>query len=348
MLKISCKEIAELIGGRINGNPDTVVTGLNRIESSHPGDITFYHRDEYEKYVADCAASAIVVPDSYEVEPPNGITFIHCAHPYEAFMMLIKHFADSKNKFAPAIHPTAIIAPSAQISPNAYIGPYCVIGEHCIIAEGVVLHSRVTLYDNVEIAAGTLVHTGVTCYSDTKIGKNCILHAGAVLGSDGFGFLEDKADGSYSKIPQLGNVIIEDDVEIGANTTIDCALLGSTVVERGVKLDNLIHVAHNCTVGEHTAIAAQTGVSGSTKIGKRNRIGGQVGFAGHMETADDVTIIAQSGVSKTVAKSGIYFGSPIKDRLTAFKIEACIRRLPDLFDQVDNMKKTIENSKDSK
>lgn len=348
MQKISCKEIAGLIGGRINGNPDIIISGLNRIESAAPGDITFYHRDEYEKFVAESKASAIVVPETYSAKPREGVCFIHCEHPYDAFMQLIKHFANAKFKAVTGVHPTAVIAKSSKISEKAYIGPFCVIGENCVIESGAVLHSHVTLYDHVCVGKGTFLHSNVTCYNDTKIGESCIIHAGAVLGADGFGFLEDPKDGSYSKIPQTGNVVVEDNVEIGANTTIDCALLGSTVIERGVKLDNLIHIAHNCTVGENTAIAAQTGVSGSTRIGKRNRLGGQVGFAGHLSTADDVVIYAQSGVAKSIPSSGIYFGSPIKERLNAFKIEACIRRLPELFEQVNKIAKSVENNDELK
>jgi UDP-3-O-[3-hydroxymyristoyl] glucosamine N-acyltransferase len=194
------------------------------------------------------------------------------------------------------------------------------------------------MYDDNVIGENTIINSNVTLYNSVHIGNNCIIHAGAVIGSDGFGYIEDKTDGSYDKVPQLGNVVIEDYVEIGANSTIDCALIGSTIIRRGTKIDNLVHIAHNCEIGENTGIAAQAGVSGSVTSGKRNRFGGQVGIAGHLEIPDDVTILAQSGVSKSIPKSGIYFGSPIKEHLKAFKIEAVLRKLPELASDVNKLR----------
>lgn len=341
MLNLKVEEIAKLIDCQFIGNGNTIINKLNRIEDSCDGDLTFLARADYEKYMTSTEASCVIVGTNYEGTPKDGKSFIISDNPYFSFVQLIKYIDDQKKKSLKGVHPSAVVADTAKVSQTAYIGANCYIGENCFVGENVVLYPNVVLYDNVAIAEGSVLNSNVVCYNDTIIGKDCVIHSGAVIGADGFGFIEDKESGSYEKIPQIGNVVIGDYVEIGANATIDRALIGSTIVENGVKLDNMVHIAHNCYVGENTGIAAQTGISGSSKIGKRNRFGGQVGLAGHLETADDVTLIAQSGVSKSVNKPGIYFGTPIKERLQAFKIEACIRRLPELFEDVDKIKKKI-------
>ena len=227
------------------------------------------------------------------------------------------------------------------IDETAYIGANCVIGNNCKIGKNTVLHSNISIYDNSKIGDNCTIHANVTIYEDTEIGNNCVIHSGVALGSDGFGFLENK-DGSYTKIPQLGNVVLENDIEIGANTTIDRALVGSTIIRNGVKLDNQIQIAHNCEIGENSAMAAQVGVSGSVKVGKRNRFGGQSGISGHIEIADDVVLLAKSGVPKSIEKGGLYFGSPIREKMQAFRIEAVIHNLPDLAKDVKLIKKKLE------
>lgn len=340
MTELSCKQIADMIDGVIVGNPDAKIYKLNRIETAAKGELTFLAREEYEKYLDTTQATAIIVPSNFDKLPKDGLTFIKCEKPYEAFIKLLKDNA-FKPKRKSGVHPSAFVDQTASIHPEAYIGPYCVVGAGSVVGKCSELIAHVTLYDNVKIGENCTINAGVVCYHEIEIGNDCIIHSNAVIGADGFGFLEDKNTGSWDKIPQIGNVVIGNRVEIGANTTIDRALLGSTIIEDGVILDNLIQIAHNCVIGENTAIASQAGVSGSTKIGKRNKIGGQVGFAGHLETCDDITIIAQSGVSKSVTQKGIYFGSPIKDRLTAFKIEACMRQLPDLINEFNDIKKKI-------
>ncbi|MCX7736768.1 MAG: UDP-3-O-(3-hydroxymyristoyl)glucosamine N-acyltransferase [Candidatus Kapabacteria bacterium] len=339
----TCEEIAHLVEGELIGNGKTIISGLNRIEYADNGDLTFYNDTKFEEFFKKSNASCILVQDKLfnELETNPNTVYIKVDNPYKKFIVILNKINEENQSIQYGIHPTAIIDSTAEISKKSYIGPNCIIGKNSKISDGVVLHSNVCLYDDVTIGEGTYVHSGVTLCFDTKIGKNCIIQPGAVIGADGFGFIENP-DGSYTKIPQLGNVIIGDDVEIGANATIDRAIVGSTIIGNGVKIDNLVHIAHNAEIGENTAMAAQVGISGSTKIGKRNRFGGQVGIAGHLHTVDDVAIQAQSGVAKSVLKPGIYFGSPIKERIKAFRIEAALHQLPEIITEFRNLVKKLE------
>jgi UDP-3-O-[3-hydroxymyristoyl] glucosamine N-acyltransferase len=321
---------------------------LGKIENGKEGELSFLARKEYEKYMDSCYATCIIIPQGYVNVPKQNQAFIESENPYLAIVNLIKYvvtlsYKDNK----PQIHRSAIIAQSAKIPNNVTIGARCVIGENCVLGNNVILHPNVILYNNVSIGEKTELHSNVVCYDDTIIGKRCIIHAGAIIGADGFGFIENP-NGKYDKIPQIGNVIIGDDVEIGANSTIDCALLNSTEIKDGVKIDNLVHIGHNCYIGENTAMAAQVGIAGSSKIGKRNKLGGQVGIAGHIELVDDIILTAQAGVSKSLKSKGIYFGSPAKERLQAFKIEAYLRKLPDIAVDVEMLKKHILKTSDDK
>lgn len=339
---IKVSEIAQLLGAEIIGDGDIVVNSVARIEDALQGDITFFADEKYRKHFETSEASCIIVPEKIDNEPKENQVFLKVENPYKSFVGLLSEINNRKPRKSSFISPSSIVGESSEISKSAWIGHNVVIGNNCKIGENVIIESGCVLYDNIEIGEGTQIHANTTIYDDSVVGCRCILHSGSVIGADGFGFVENK-DGSYSKIPQLGNVVIGNDVEIGANATIDRAIAGSTTLSNGVKIDNLVHIAHNCTIGENTAMAAQTGISGSTVIGKRCRLGGQVGISGHIEICDDVTIIAQSGVSKSVTKKGIYFGSPIKERLKAFKIEACIRRLPDIVAEFDDMKKKLKD-----
>ena len=347
-VKLTTGEIAEIVKGNLLGADNLIVTNIGKIENAKEGDLTFLSREEYAKYLEGCFASCVLIPKGFVGVPQQNQAFIECENPYTAIVTVLKLVTISnKAERKPEIHRSAIIAQSAKIAKNVRIGARCIIGENCIITDNVELRPNVTLYDNVIVGEHTEIHSNVVCYSETIIGKRCIIHAGVVLGADGFSFLENE-DGTYEKIPQLGNVVIGDNVEIGANSTIDRAMMDSTSIGNGVKLDNLIHIAHNCTVGDHTAMAAQVGISGSSHIGKRNRIGGQVGVAGHLEIADDVILSAKSGVAKTIKDKGIYFGAPAKERLQAFKIEAYLRRLPDIAVDVEMLKKHLmRNNKES-
>jgi len=347
-IKLTTGEVANIITGNLIGADNLEINNLGKIENGKAGEVSFLARKEYEKYFDSCYATCIIIPKGYVNVPKSNQAFIECEDPYFAMVTLLKHITSlaTRNE-KPKIHRSAIIAQSAQIPNNVIIGARCIIGENCILANNVILRPNVILYDNVIIGELTEIHSNVVCYNDTIIGKRCIIHSGAVIGADGFGFIES-SNGKYEKIPQIGNVVIGDDVEIGANTTIDCALLNSTTIENGVKIDNLVQIGHNCSIGENTAMAAQVGIAGSTKIGKRNRLGGQVGIAGHIELGDDIIITAKSGVSKTFLDKGIYHGAPAKERNQAFKIESCIRKLPDIVVDIEMLKKHIlKTSEDS-
>lgn len=335
-------DIAILLGLEVIGDPNILITGLNRIEDANEGEISFISSKFYEKYLGITCASCLI---SYKVYKPNEIknvkTLIISENPYLDFVKLLIHIDSTFIHPQPGIHPSAVISQDAEISATASIGPNCTIGGNCSVGENSVLLPGVVLYYGVKIGNNTTINSNVVCYSDTHIGNNCIIHAGAIIGSDGFGFIENH-DGSYVKIPQLGNVVIEDNVEIGANTTIDRSVVGTTLIEQGVKIDNLVQIAHNVKIGENSGIVSQAGIAGSINIGKRNRIGGQVGLAGHLDTADDVTILARSATNKTIEKPGIYFGNPIKERMEAAKIYVSMEKIPQLIKDVEEIKKMLK------
>ncbi len=319
---MSSKEIANLINGELIGSPNLYFSNLQRIEFATENDITFCSNSEYKKYITENKAGLTIAYLDIDVKIAKNQAIIKHKNPYFAFAQLLIYLNDNYNT-------KNGISEKAIINPNSKIGLKPTILENVIIEE------------DVEIGENCFIHQNVVIKNNTKIGNNVIIHPGAVIGSDGFGYL-DNPDGSYTKIPQLGNVIIGNNVEIGVNTCIDRALVGSTIIGDGVKIDNLVQIAHNVIVGENSAFASQVGISGSAKLGKRVRMGGQVGSAGHLEIADDVTIIAQSGISKSITKKGIYFGTPAKPRLDAFKIEAVINNLPKLARDISNLKKNLE------
>ncbi len=334
-------KIAELIDGTVFGDGDILISGINRIEEAGSNEITFIADTKYLEYLSESNAACFIISESIFNNLDKKRNFIVVNNARSSLNFILKYLAEinsvKKHSF---IHPTAIIGENCVISETAYIGAYVVIGNNCIVNSNAIIHPACVLYDNVIIGEKTILNAKVVCYEGVSIGSNSIIHSGAIIGADGFGF-EEQNDGSYIKIPQLGNVVIKDNVEIGANTTIDRALLGSTIIENGVKLDNLIQIAHNVSVGENSAMASQVGISGSTKIGKRNRIGGQSGLAGHISTTDDVTLLARSGVAKSIENKGFYFGAPVRERMRAFKIEAVINNLPELKQEVFRLGKTI-------
>ncbi len=329
---LTCQEIADITGGKITGNNSILINNLNRIEYAENDELTFYADDKYEKYLINGKAGCVLIDEKFNLEPKENQCFIFVKDAYKSFVKVLQYISKTQIPDKGLIHPTAIIDSTAKIGKNCSIGAYSIIGKNTTIGNDTIIKSLVTIGNNVDIGSNTIIHSNVVCYDEIVIGNNCIIHSGAVIGSDGFGFIENN-DGSYTKIPQLGNVVIGDNVEIGANTTIDSAIAGSTIIENGVKIDNLVHIAHNVIIGENSALAAQSGIAGSTKIGKRNRLGGQVGLIGHIKTTDDVIIAAQSGVSKSITQKGIYFGSPAKEKLKAFRLEAILRNLPDIYEE---------------
>jgi UDP-3-O-[3-hydroxymyristoyl] glucosamine N-acyltransferase len=338
-------EIARLVDGEVAGDGGIAITGVAKIEDAQPGDITFLANLKYKKYVTTTSATAIfVLPDFAlgEFSARRSLHFIKVADPYTAFLQMVDQFHPPSPPPAPGIHPTAIIAKTATIGSGTSVGAHVVVGEQSVIGSGVILHAGTVISDRVHVGDHTIIYPNVTIYEGCKIGKHVIIHASTTIGGDGFGFSHN-ADGTYEKIPQRGIVVIEDDVEIGANCTIDRATLGETLIKRGAKLDNLIQVAHNVVIGEHTVIAAQTGISGSTHVGSNCAIGGQVGLSGHLRIADRTTLGAKSGIPKSITEPGqVHFGYPAFEIHETLKIQAATRQLPGLLVEVRNLQKRIE------
>jgi len=340
--ELTLEEIVNITGGKISGNSNILINGLNNIANAQIGDLTFIKDKKFLHLLEKSNPSAIIIPEELVVCVSNDISMIVSEKPYEAFLKLVYYLDNLNKKPTKGIHPSAVVESSAQIASSATISAGVYIGEDVIIGENVVILQNAVVGNNVIIGSDTLINANVSIYKDCCIGSNCILHSGSVIGSDGFGFLPQE-DKSWLKIPQIGNVVIEDDVEIGANTTIDRAFVGSTIIRKGVKLDNLIHIAHNCEIGDKSVFAAQVGIAGSTKIGKSNQMGGQVGIAGHIETTDEVIVLAQSGTAKSLTQKGEYFGSPCKPKMEAFRIEMASQMLPEFIKKVNKLLKEFEN-----
>ena len=341
------REIARLVDGEITGAEDVEIVRVAKIEEAGPGDITFLANLKYKKHVVTTRASAMLV--SREVTLGDELLrrqapvhLVKVADPYLAFLKLVETFNPPSAPPAAGIHHTAIVAKSATIADDAAIGAFAIVGEECSIGRGAALYAGTILGDRVTVGDRSILYEDVVVREGCTIGRHVVIHPGTVIGGDGFGFAP-RRDGTYEKIPQRGNVVIEDDVEIGANCTVDRATIGETLIKRGAKLDNLIQVAHNVVIGENTVIAAQTGISGSTKIGNNCAIGGQVGFVGHVEIADRTMIGAQSGVPKSILEPGKrYFGYPALEQRESFKIQAVIHQLPALLAEIRNLQKRVE------
>ncbi|MGE5409497.1 MAG: UDP-3-O-(3-hydroxymyristoyl)glucosamine N-acyltransferase [Clostridiales bacterium] len=325
-MKVKIKEVADLVGGTLTGDENVFLENISKIEEALPGDLTFLYLPAYEKYFPTTKASAILVKTGFP-KVRSDIAYIEVPSPNNALLKVINHFFKPDFNLQ-GIDQTAFIDPKASIGQNVSIGKNVVISSGCKIGDNVKIYHNCVLLDNVEIGNDCLIFPNVSIREKCRIGNNVIIHSGTVVGSDGFGYNPDK-DGVYHKVPQIGIVIIEDDVELGANVCIDRASIGTTLIKQGTKIDNLVQVAHNVVIGENTAISAQSGISGSTKVGKNCIFAGQVGVAGHLEIVDRVIIAAQSGVSKSLTKSATYFGSPAKEHRHALKLEAHIRNLPE-------------------
>ena len=343
-MKYSAKQIAELLGGEIEGDPKVVVNALSRIEEGKTNSISFLANPVYTQYIYSTKASVVIVNKKFVPEKPVAATLIRVEDPYRSFAKLLetyKKVCDNKK----GIDQPCFISGSAKLGNEIYVGAFTYIGDNTIIGNHVKLFPNVYIGDNVIIKNNTTIYPGVRICSDSVIGADCILHMGAVIGSDGFGFAPNQ-DNNYQKVAQTGNVIIEDCVEIGANTTIDRATLGSTIIRKGVKLDNLIQIAHNVEIGENTVIAAQTGIAGSAKIGKDCMIGGQVGIVGHITIADKVKIAAQSGIGSSITKEGdIVQGSPAFSVGEYKRAYVLFRNLPELQQKFLELEKELEKFK---
>ena len=343
-MQFSAQQIAALVQGRLEGNPDAKVTGVGKIEESGEGFLSFVANPKYEEFIYTTKASVLIVNEALEVTRPVSPTLIRVKDAYAAFALLLEKYNEitSSPVDKRGIEQPCFISPTATIAGDAYIGAFSYIGDHVEVGSGAQIYPGSFLGDNVKIGKDSCLYSGVKLSKGCIVGERVVIHSGTVVGGDGFGFAPQK-DGTYRKVPQIGNVIIEDDVEIGANTTIDRATMGSTIIRKGVKLDNLIQIAHNVEVGENTVIAAQTGVSGSTKVGKGCLIGGQVGMVGHIQIADGTRINAQSGLSKSVQQDGLTLnGSPAFDYKASLKSQAIFRNLPELLQRVQDLEEQLK------
>ncbi len=308
-MKFTANQIATALNGIVEGNPEAEVSSLAKIEEGKPGSLSFLANPIYTKYIYTTKADIIIVNEDFKLEKPVKATLIRVKDAYSAFTALLEMYQQAKNNKT-GISEKASIAASAKLGKDVYIGDFVVIGESTTLGDNAKVYANTCIGDHCKIGSNTTLYYGVKVYDESVIGNECTLHAGVTIGADGFGFAP-QSDGDFKKIPQIGNVIIEDRVEIGTNTTIDRATLGSTIIRKGVKLDNLIQIAHNVEIGENTVIAAQSGIAGSTRIGKNCMFGGQVGIIGHLTIADGVKITAQSGIGKSIKKpNSVWEGSP--------------------------------------
>ena len=345
-MEFQAKDIASFLNGEIVGNSNVRIFKVSKIEEGEPGSLSFFSNPKYENYLYTTRASVVLVNKEFEPRAEIGATLIKVDDAYQAFASLLDLFAQTTQIMKKGIESPSFISDSAEYGADIYVGVFAVIGKNAKIGENVKIFPQAYVGDNVTIGDNTILYAGVKIYDDCVIGSNCILHSGAVIGSDGFGFAPQD-DGTYKKIPQIGNVIIEDDVEIGANTTVDCGTFSPTIIRRGAKIDNLVQIAHNCEIGENTVIAGMVGMAGSTKIGKNCKLAGQVGLAGHLTIGDNVQIGAQSGVTKSIKDNQIVLSSPAVNYKEAIKTYTIIRNLPKLRDEIIQLSKDVKSLKEA-
>lgn len=338
-MEFTAQQIAELIGGKVEGDPDVTVSRLIKIDENETGGLGFLANPKYESYIYTTGADVVIVHKDFKAEKKLDLTLIRVEEPYLAIASLLEVYNKMKLDKS-GISDLAFVDATATIGKGVYIGEYAFIGKDVVLGDGVKIYPNTYIGDFSQVGAGCLIFSGARLYHDTVMGSNCTIHSGVIIGGDGFGFTPNEK-GEYVKVAQTGNVLIEDNVEIGANTTIDRATIGSTIIRKGVKLDNLIQVAHNVEIGENTVIAAQTGISGSTKIGKNCMIGGQVGIAGHLRIGDNVKIQAQSGIPSNVGDGEIIMGSPAINLRQFMKSYIHFKNLGDIAQRLDDLEKKI-------
>ena len=341
-MEFTAEQIASVIGGKIAGDKDAKVRTFAKIEEGVEGAISFLSNPKYTHYIYDTKSSVVIVNEDVELEGTVAPTLIRVKNAYESIAQLLQIYEASKPKKT-GVSPQAYISPTAKLGKDCYVGPFACIGEGTVIGDGCQIYPHAVVGDNVKMGNGCILYPNTTVYQGCKIGNNVTLHAGSVIGADGFGFAPN-ADG-YDKIPQIGIVTIEDNVEIGANTCVDRSTMGSTVIRKGVKLDNLVQVAHNVEIGENTVMSAQVGIAGSTKVGSWCMFGGQVGIAGHITIGDKTFLGAQSGVPGSLKGGEELIGTPPMNPRNYFKSQAIFRRLPDMYKELEALKKTIEELK---
>lgn len=347
-MQFTAAQISLLVEGNVEGNADAAVSSFGKIEEAQEGQLTFFANPKYEDFLYSTRASIVILNESYRLRTPITPTIIRVQDAYSAFARLLTAYQEMVTQQMKGIQKPAWISDTAFIAEDAFIGAFCYISDHAQIGKNTKIFPGSFIGQNVQVGENCIIHPGVKIYHDCVLHNHIIIHAGTVIGSDGFGFAP-QADGTFKKVPQIGNVVIEDHVEIGANSTIDRATMGSTLIKSGAKLDNLIQVAHNVEVGNSTVIAAQVGVSGSTKIGKNVMIGGQAGLVGHIQIADGARINAQSGVSKSLKEPGAQVtGSPAADYTAALRSQAVFRNLPQLEKRIQELEKIIRQLKEER
>ena len=338
-MEFSLEQLAGILGGTIEGDSTQKVYRLDKIQEGQPGSIAFLANAKYESFLYETAATAVIVSQDFVASKPFQTTLIRVKDAYTGFTTLLEAYQQLNQAALVGVEEPSYLAESSSMGENGYRGAFSYIGKNCILGKGVKIYGQAYIGDRVKIGDGTVIYAGAKIYNDTQIGKQCVIHSGAVIGSDGFGFAPQD-DGTYKTIPQVGNVILEDMVSIGANSTIDRATMGSTLIQKGVKIDNQVHVAHNVVIGENTVIAAQTGISGSTEIGKNCVLAGKVGIAGHLKIADHTTIGGNTGINKSIKTSGkTLFGFLAMDLNHFLRSYSVFKNLDDLQKRIQQLEK---------
>lgn len=340
-MEISIEQVAKLIDGKVDGEGKTSVNRLEKIEEATQGSIAFLANPKYTPYLYTTKASAVIVKNDFVADKAYSTSLIRVEDPYSSFAKLLEAYQQMTAIVKTGIEQPSYQSESAIFGEQTYLGAFSYLGEKVKLGNNVKIYPNTYIGDHVEIGENTIIYAGVKVYANCKIGANCVIHSGVVIGSDGFGFAPQE-DGTYKSIPQTGNVIVEDNVDIGANTTIDCATMGSTIIKSGAKIDNLVQIAHNVEVGKNTAIASQAGLSGSAKIGENCQIGGQAGITGHLTLANRTIIGPQAGVPKTISEEGkVWFGSPIMEHRDFLRVSVTLRNLPDVIKRVKELEKKL-------
>lgn len=340
-MEFKATDIAAFLNGEIVGDANVKVFNVSKIEEGKPGTLAFLSNSKYENYIYETKASVVLVNKSFEPKKEISATLIKVDDAYQAFAALLELYLQAKSSQKIGIEQPCFIDETAKTGDNIYVGAFAYIGKNTTIGNGVKIYPQVYIGDNVTIGDDSVLFAGAKIYDDCVIGNRCILHSGSVIGADGFGFAPQQ-DGTYKKIPQVGNVILEDDVDIGANATVDCGTMESTIIRKGAKIDNMVMVAHNCEIGENTVIAAQTGMAGTTKVGKNCRFAGQVGLAGHLTIGDNVQIGAQAGVANSVKDNETLLLSPAFNFKDAIKTAVIFKNLPKLRDEVIQLQRDVK------
>lgn len=344
-MEFTAQQIAELIKGRVEGDKDAKVSSFAKIEEGQEGAISFLANKKYLHYIYETKSSVVLVDESLALERDVNCTLIRVKSAYEAVAQLLQLYESMKPR-KKGISDLAFIDSTATIGEDCYIGPFAYVGPKCVIGDNSIIHPHVTLGDNVIVGKNTEIHSNAVIYHGCKVGNRCILHAGCVIGADGFGFAP--SENGYDKIPQIGIVTIGDDVEIGANTCVDRSTMGSTFIRNGVKLDNLVQIAHNTDIGANTVMSSQVGIAGSTKVGEWCMFGGQVGISGHITIGNKVMLGAQSGVPGSIKDGQQLIGTPPMEMRSYFKSQAIFRRLPEMYNEINTLRKELEELKANK